>query len=1192
MYKKLIYLITSVLVLDLAAEIAIGQDIKINFQPEFYSGTTNPIPVPTGYLPDYGYEFGDRGNGYIYGWDVNISGDARKRNYSSDQRKDTLIEMGTATWEIELPNGYYEVFLSCGDPQYDDHISTHDVEGIILVDQNGRSYFDEYDVMVMVSDGRLTIKPGPGAHKCPLLFLHITRAKLFKAYGPVPENDANHPDTKVTLQWLPGDAAVSHDVYLGDNFNDVNDGTSGTSRGNQLDTSFIAGIPGHAYPDGLIPGTTYYWRIDEINDLHPDKLWKGDVWHFKISAKTAFDPDPRNRATFVDPDVELRWSAGLGAILHHVYFGTDEDDVKNANTDSPEYMGPDPNTFFSPGILLDKGKTYYWRIDEYDGVTTHNGDVWSFTTIPDVAKEDPNLLCWWKFDEGSGAIAFDYSGNDHHGVIYGASWVLDGRIGGALDFGGDGDYVVDEDAEEYLNGLSAITVCTWIKCRDIGPYGTDRGFINGEEPSRRDQMVTMRYDRSGIAGGGAKVIKMAVSSTPPEPYYTQQLESSSFVQTTEWQHVAMTWTGGEEIKFYINGIEDKQPTFSSDPCEPGSTITGCTKLIVGKGGEIGATGEWYGLIDDVHIYNKVLTEDEIKEVMRGELDLAYNPSPANSSTPDLHRALPLSWSAGEFASQHDVYFGTNANAVKNADTSDTTGIYRVRQAATTYTPDEGVEWGGGPYYWRIDEYNTDETISKGSVWYFTVADFILVEDFEDYNNYTPDRVFQSWLDGSGYTQPTPVYCGNGTGAKLGHDIWSINSPYYQGSIMETTIVHEGEQSLPYYYDNSGTGTNVCNQLINLHYSEAKLTLDYPRNWTEQDVKALTLWFKGYAAGFKEEPAGTYTMAASGADIWGTADQFCFAYKELSGAGSIEARVLSVENTNDQAKAGVMIRRTLDPESPYAAVYITPGAGCKFQDRESLGSEAEGDKDIATPEQRDIEAPYWVKIEHDSFDNFNGYYSSDGVNWQLMVWSPRYIQMGSNVYIGLALTSHNVNAVCKAQFSDVKTTGTVSPATWTNKIIGTTMLTNDPEPMYVAIANKTGSPAVVYHNDPSAAQIDTWTEWNIDLEEFKDKGINLADVNSIAIGFGNRSNPQAGGSGLMYFDDIRLYRSRCVPDKLTLPEADLNSDCVVDFRDLKIIAGDWLDSGLDLSSDLNNDSTVNLVDYGVLANQWLEEVLWP
>jgi hypothetical protein len=71
----------------------------------------------------------------------------------------------------------------------------------------------------------------------------------------------------VNLSWAPGSFAVSHDVYLGDNFDDVNDGVEGTFRGNQATTFIVAGFPGFSYPDGLVPGTTYYWRIDESGAL-------------------------------------------------------------------------------------------------------------------------------------------------------------------------------------------------------------------------------------------------------------------------------------------------------------------------------------------------------------------------------------------------------------------------------------------------------------------------------------------------------------------------------------------------------------------------------------------------------------------------------------------------------------------------------------------------------------------------------------------------------------------------------------------------------------------------------------------------------------------------------------------------------------------------------------------------------------
>ena len=85
-----------------------------------------------------------------------------------------------------------------------------------------------------------------------------------------------------------------------------------------------------------------------------------------------------------------------------------------------------------------------------------------------------------------------------------------------------------------------------------------------------------------------------------------------------------------------------------------------------------------------------------------------------------------------------------------------------------------------------------------------------------------------------------------------------------------------------------------------------------------------------------------------------------------------------------------------------------------------------------------------------------------------------------------------------------------------------MLSNEAELMYVSVEDGNGTAATVYHDDPNAALINTWTEWDIDLKEFSNGGVVLTDVSKLAIGFGDKSNPQPGGLGLMHFDDIRLY----------------------------------------------------------------------
>jgi len=203
------------------------------------------------------------------------------------------------------------------------------------------------------------------------------------ASAPTPADGDLHADTWVNIAWRSGGYAVSHDVYLGESFDDVDNGAEGTILGNQTDTFIVAGFPGFTYPDGLVPGTTYYWRIDEVNDTEPNSPWKGDVWSFSIPPKTAYFPDPADGAESVGVDVSLSWTAGFGAKLHTPYFGETFEEVDTAAGGMIQ-----GTTTYSPGTLK-MATTYYWRVDEFDIVETHKGNVWSFTTEGAVGSSNP-----------------------------------------------------------------------------------------------------------------------------------------------------------------------------------------------------------------------------------------------------------------------------------------------------------------------------------------------------------------------------------------------------------------------------------------------------------------------------------------------------------------------------------------------------------------------------------------------------------------------------------------------------------------------------------------------------------------------------------------------------------------------------------------------------------------------------------
>jgi len=833
------------------------------------------------------------------------------------------------------------------------------------------------------------------------------------AFGPSPKDGALHADTWVTLSWKAGDFAVSHDVYLGDNFDDVNAGTGGTFRGNQALTYYVAGFPGFAYPDGLVPGTTYYWRIDEVNNADPNSPWKGPVWRFSIPPKKAYNPAPADGAKFIALDATLSWTAGFGAKLHTVYFGDNFDTVANAAGGVPQ-----GTTSYKPTGPLQPDTTYYWRVDEFDAVNTYKGDVWSFTT----AKA------------GGGVKGQYFKGMDFNTLVL-------TRVDPQINF-------------------------SWAAAAPDPVVGIDQFSVRwtGEV----EAAFTETYTFYARADDGVRL-----------------------------------WVDGNQL---VNAWIDQGATEYSGKLDlvAGNTYSLQMEMYE-NGGDAVAELRW----SSPHTPKQFIPQAALSPPVK-----ASGPNPTNGATGTSLTPV-LTWNPGDFAASHDVYFGTVADAVRNATKASPEYKGSKALGAESYSPGK-LAWYT-TYYWRVDEVNTVHPDSPwvGNVWSFTTGDFLLIDDFEGYDA-GANQIWYSWHDGLGYGAPgsPPYFAGNGTGAAVGDETTA--------SFTEETIVHGGRKSMPLSYDNNKTGF--------AKYSEAEFKLTAPRDWTEESVGELSIWFRGLpdsVGSFAEAPAGTFTMTASGTDIWDVGpagnyhDEFHFAYKTLTGAGSIVARVQNVQNTDGWAKAGVMIRETLDGGSKHAFAAITPSNGVASQGRDATGAAS------FNTNQTGVTTPRWLKLERDAAGNFTVSHSANGTAWSPVTGAtPRNIPMSSMVYVGLAVTAHNSALTCQAVFTNVTTTGTVSPQ-WAHQDIGIT--SNAAEPLYVAVSNAAGQPAVVVHLNPAAATLSTWTEWVIPLQKFADQGINLANVDKFAIGLGTRGNMTTpGGSGKMYIDDIRLYRPRSAP----------------------------------------------------------------
>ena len=256
---------------------------------------------------------------------------------------------------------------------------------------------------------------------------------------------------------------------------------------------------------------------------------------------------------------------------------------------------------------------------------------------------------------------------------------------------------------------------------------------------------------------------------------------------------------------------------------------------------------------DEHTYSNVLP---VIRANNPNIDLVHDPSPwafvprPYDRAADVTHVPLLSWTSGAYTAEHDVYFGADEEAVANADPNDP-NVYRGRLAldVTSYQPG-ALEWNA-TYYWRVDQVNEPESWSPvaGSVWSFTTAGFLVVDDFELYNDEIDanQTVFQTWLDGFGFSSPEkpPYFAGNGTGSAVGY----LNPPY-----TEQTIVHGGRQSMPLQYDNRNEPW----------YSQAGRIWVTPADWTVNGMDTLQIFVRGEAT---NDPEALYvTLADDGGNV--------------------------------------------------------------------------------------------------------------------------------------------------------------------------------------------------------------------------------------------------------------------------------------------------------------------------------------
>ncbi|MBW8040457.1 MAG: hypothetical protein FVQ85_10695 [Planctomycetes bacterium] len=354
-------------------------------------------------------------------------------------------------------------------------------------------------------------------------------------------------------------------------------------------------MPGYTnhHPSLSSDGSTLYFTRLLGNDKST-----GDIYvSYVIDPNRASAPSPAHGATYVDPNVVLSWAPGQNALSHNVYLGTSFDDVNDANTLSDEYKGNyDVNSYDPCG--LNSETTYYWRIDEITEPNAepnmHKGDLWSFTTWVEF---ESHLVGWWMFDEGQGVIAYDSSGTNH-GFVQGATWTT-GKINGALSFDGLNDYVDMADTVKNYLGTD-YTVSTWIKANTIS---LNKAIISYRHSTDVNPVLFS-------LGQYYTDVHFAVRDN------SLNLAQSAFVDAitaNTWYHVAGV-REENNVNIYVNGVSGTPVSETLGAITPDNLKIGATQW-----GGNPVSDHFNGAIDDVMIFNRALSEEEIWEIYQSSL---------------------------------------------------------------------------------------------------------------------------------------------------------------------------------------------------------------------------------------------------------------------------------------------------------------------------------------------------------------------------------------------------------------------------------------------------------------------------------------------------------------------------------------------------------------------------------------------
>jgi len=543
--------------------------------------------------------------------------------------------------------------------------------------------------------------------------------------------------------------------------------------------------------------------------------------------------------------------------------------------------------------------------------------------------------------------------------------------------------------------------------------------------------------------------------------------------------------------------------------------------------------------------------------------MAQKPNPADQAT-DVSRDAVLSWMPGGFADKHDVYLGTNFDDVNDATaTVDPSGVYVNRQDPNIYPFGETIRLDfGQTYYWRIDQVSAppDNTIYKGNVWQFTVEPLAYQIPGENIttsaSSSEPNKGPENTINGSGLDE-----------SGLLHSNISVDRMWLSSQLgsQPTWIEYEFDKVYKLHQMWVWNSNDSMEPVVGLGFKD--VTIEYSVNGIDYTTLETTHEFArapgsaSYAHNTTVDFSGTavkYIKLTANSNWGGILNQF-----GLSEVRFFQIPVHAREPVPNSGTTDI----ALDVILNWRAGREAAEHNLYFSDDEQ--AVIDGTAPVTTlsqtiygPMSLDLGKTYYWRVDEvnnvnpdrvwagdiwsfmttdflivDDFESYNDLNPDDPESNRIFnVWLDGFENPANGSVVGYEnppfAEQTNVNNGRQSMplfydnsvgYSEAQKT-LDSMRDWTRQGVGVLTIwfmgdaANAAEQIYVAL---NGS-AVINHDNPDAALITDWTEWNINLQAFADQGVDLSNVDTISLGLGNKTNPQPGGSGIMYFDDIRLY----------------------------------------------------------------------